>query len=160
MKNVPRLHTKRCSMTGITLYDITNLQEIVEDELFQRFMPELYELVHTIEGLTNFIQTFRTLTQKNDGFLWGVKINNHLIGFVAIMDLTYEPILFYAMHPFHRSKGYTKACVMEVIRFLKKITDKQLKTEVYNDNEASLSLLKDCGFKLTDINDEKSFMLL
>ena len=150
MKIVPVLHTMRCVMTEVTQDDIPFLRIIVEDDLFQKYIPELYEVVSKAEGLVQFINSLNMYVHKNEGFLWGIRKDNHLIGFIAIIDLSCDPTLMYAMHPAYRNQGYTKECVMKAVSFYSTISKTKLQTEVYQDNIASLSILKACGFKKTN----------
>ena len=155
MKKIPELHTNNCVMNAITMDDISVLHEIVEDELFHKFMPELYVVVNSIEGLSNFINSFSIYAQKKDGYLWGIRKKSNLIGFVAIMDLSNKPTVFYAMHPKYSGKGYAKECVFAVVRYYKEISHFPLYTEVFKENLASSAILMYCGFKKTVINGKK-----
>ena len=149
MNTVPELHTLRCVLKEITQADIPVLRQIVDDELFQSFLPELYSLVKTPEGLQQFLYSFDTYLTKNEGFLWGIRKDETLIGFVAIMDLSYEPVLFYAIHPVYRNMGYAKEVVAEVVAHYKTISKNPLHTEVLKENIASHVILYSCGFRHT-----------
>ena len=65
----PILNTQRCKLDGIILHDMDMLRDIVEDSQFRLFMPELYEVVHDIEGMHRFLCSFDMYAQKGDGFL-------------------------------------------------------------------------------------------
>ena len=119
MKTFPTLHTKRCLLREITRDEIPTLREIIEDELFQRFLPELYDTVKTEEGLLQLMRHFDTYVQNEDGALWGIETKGALAGFVAIIDISYDPILFYAIHPNYRNQGYAKEAVSGVVRYFK-----------------------------------------
>lgn len=161
MNAVPVLHTRRCVLREIARDEIPTLRQIVDDDLFQRFLPELYELVKSEEGLHRFIKSFETYAQHDEGVLWGVETDGILVGFVAIMDVSYDPILFYAMHPRHRNQGYAKETISEVARhFIEKFPNLDLHTEVYNDNHASISILQSCGFKDIDYKTSKIVLAL
>lgn len=100
---------------------------------------------------------FDTYAQNEDGTLWGIETEDTLIGFVAIMDISYDPILFYALHPHYRNQGYAKEAVAEVVRYFKdKHPNLHLHTEVYNDNHASISILQSCGFKISGKENKKT----
>jgi RimJ/RimL family protein N-acetyltransferase len=102
----PILYTERCRLDRITLHDVDMLRDIVEDFQFRICLPELYELVQNVDGMYRFLSSFDTYAQNVDGFLWGIWKQNYLIGFVAIMDMSYNPTIFYAVHPEYRNKGY------------------------------------------------------
>lgn len=161
MNIFPTLQTRRCLLREITRDEIPTLREIIEDELFQRFLPELYDTVKTEEGLLQLMRHFDTYVRNQDGALWGIETEGALTGFVAIMDISYDPILFYAMHPHYRNHGYAKETVSEVVRYFKeKHPNLYLHTEVYKDNHASMAILQSCGFMASGQKIEKTMLTL
>lgn len=156
----PILYTRRCRLDRITLLDMDMLRDIVEDVLFQLYLPELYELVHNVDGTHQFLSSFDIYAQNGDGFLWGIWKQNYLIGFVAIMDISHEPSLFYAMHREYRDKGYTKESVAQVVAHYKTISKAPLQTEVYQSNIPSLSILASCGFQVAGSKGNKILLAL
>lgn len=151
----PILYTKRCRLDRITLLDMDMLRDIVEDITFRHFLPELYDLVHNVDGMYQFLSSFDAYAQNGDGFLWGIWKQSYLVGFVAIMDISYEPTLFYAMHREYRDKGYAKESVAQVVAHYKTISKTPLQTEVYQSNIPSLSILATCGFQVVGAKDNK-----
>lgn len=148
MNAVPVLYTERCVLNGITQEDVPTLRHIVNDALFRCFLPELYKLVRSPKGLQRFLDTFGKYLAEDEGVLWGVRKENQLIGFVALMDFSCCPSISYAMHPDFRNQGYAKESVAEAVNYFKTISSQlELQTVVYKDNEASLSILKSCGFR-------------
>lgn len=161
MISFPTLHTKRCILREISRRELSTLREIIEDEQFQRFLPELYDTVKTEEELLQLMSHFDTYVQNEDGALWGIETQDMLIGFVAIMDISYDPILFYAMHPHYRNQGYAKEAVAEIVKYFKeKHYNLHLHTEVYNNNYASISILQSCGFNISGKEQKKNMLML
>ena len=159
MKAVPILHTARCVLSEIRKENMNTLREIVEDEQFQRFLPELYTLVNSNEGLNHFVTTFDKYLSQGDGVLWGIHKDKSLIGFAALMDLTYEPCLFYALHPDYRYQGLAKESIMKVVEYFMVASPNHfIQTEVHVDNKASISILKSCGFKELLVKDGKMYL--
>ncbi len=156
----PILYAKRCRLDRIILLDMDMLRDIVEDIQFRLFLPELYELVHNVDGMFQFLSSFDAYAQNGDGFLWGIWKQSYLIGFVAIMDMSYAPTIFYAMHPKYRDKGYTKEAVAEVVAYYKTISKTPLHTEVYQYNLPSLSILASCGFRVVGSKDNKFLLTM
>lgn len=161
MISFPTLHTKRCILKEISQNEVPTLRQIIEDEQFQRFLPELYNAVKKEEELLQLMRHFDTYVQNEDGALWGIETEDSLIGFVAIMDISYDPILFYAMHPHYRNQGYAKEAVAGVVQYFKeKHPNLHLHTEVYNDNHVSISILQSCGFKISGKENKKTMLTL
>ncbi len=156
----PILYTKRCRLDRITLHDVDMLRDIVEDFQFRLFLPELYELVHNVDGMHKFLSSFDAYAQNGDGFLWGIWKQSYLIGFLAIMDMSYDPTIFYAIHPVYRTKGYAKEVVKEVVAHYRTISKSPLHTEVYPFNLASLAVLASCGFQITGSKGNKLLLEL
>lgn len=151
----PILHTKRCKLDRINLHDMDMLHIIVEDNQFRLFMPELYEVVHDVEGMHRFLHSFETYAKEGEGYLWGIWMKSFLIGFVAIMEVSYDPTIFYAIHPEYRNKGYAKEAVSEVVSYYRTISKVPLHTEVYQNNCASLAVLAFCGFMIVGNKEDK-----
>ena len=153
MNSFPTLHTERCTLSEITQCDIPVLRQILDDAETKRFLPELCEEFSTTESLQQFIASFDKYLFHDEGILWGIRKEDMLIGFIAIMDISSNPTLFYAMHPDCRNQGCAKESVSGVIKHIKVIfPNLKLKTEVYNDNQASISILQSCGFKVDRVN--------
>lgn len=149
MKSVPTLYTAHCVLTSVTLKDLPKLRQVLDDADTQRFLPELCDLYKTEESLQQFIDAFDHYLQHEEGFLWGVRKDDVFIGFIAVMDIPASPTLFYALHPAYRHQGYTKESVSEVVTYCASLNlPITLQTEVYKDNEPSLSILKFCGFEI------------
>ena len=135
------------------------LKEIFEDVETRRFIPELYELLDAPNGLQEFVTIFEQYAQSGEGYLWGIKNNKELVGFVAVMDLSDTPILFYAMHPNHRSCGYMKDALHSVFEYLcNHIAIRTVSTEVYKENSISATLLQQLGFCICYEDDKKVYM--
>lgn len=160
MKSVPILKSKRCILRDVTDEDLCIIQEIMHDNEFQKFLPELYELINSKEGFLQFFKSFSIYLQQNEGFLWGISLNNKFIGFVAIMDISDNPTLFYAIHPLYRNKGFMTECVSTIVSFLAKhkLCD-YIQTEVYDKNIASLTVLLRNGFEKTGYNEDFKIVL-
>lgn len=148
MTTFPEHNTRRCVMRRVTPDDIPALRQIIDDELFLRFLPELYKMVRTNDGLQRFIRIFDTYVQNDDGVLWGITTGGSFVGFIAVMDLSYDPVLFYAVHPKYRNQGIAKESVAAVLDYCRRcFPGLDLHTEIYEDNQASIRLLEDCGFR-------------
>jgi len=156
MKSVHVLHTARCILSAVTSADIPVLRQILDDADTQRFLPELCDAFQTEESLKQLIAFFDSYIRHNEGFLWGIRKEDTFIGFIAVMDIPDNPTLFYAMHPAYRNQGLMKESLKDVIDYTKeKNLFNKLQTEVYQDNEKSLYVLKSCNFIERFTNNKK-----
>lgn len=146
-------------LTRISEDESCLLKETFEDADTRRFLPELYKLLDSPDGLQNFVTAFDNYTQNDEGYLWGIKLSDKLIGFVAVMDLSDAPVLFYATHPNHRSKGYMKDALCGIIDYLSyKRAIRTISTDVYKENSISTTLLQQLGFCVCKEDDKKVYM--
>lgn len=159
MSPTPEITTRHSVLTRISEDESCLLKETFEDADTRRFLPELYKLLDSPDGLQNFVTAFDYYTQNDEGYLWGVKHSNEFVGFVAVMDLSDVPVLFYAMHPNHRSKGYMKDALCGVINYLSdKKAIRTISTDVYKENSISTTLLQQLGFCVCKEDDKKVYM--
>lgn len=156
MSAFPEIKTVRCILKRISNDKIPILKDIFDDAETQKYLPELYPLIDESDGVQNFISVFDSYSETGDGYLWGIHCEDKLLGFVAVVDLSNKPTLFYAMHPDYRSQGYMKESVASLIDLLRDATFCQIiTTEVYRGNEASLYILRYLGFDICNIDDNK-----
>lgn len=160
MNYTPDISTKYSLLTRVSEDEMSILREVFEDVETRRFLPELYELLDTPAGLQKFASTFELYAQNGEGYLWGIKHNNELVGFVAVMDLSDVPAIFYAMHPNHRSRGYMKDALCGVLDYLSgnKAAIRAISTDVYKENNVSINLLQQLGFYVCREDDKKFYM--
>jgi len=158
MTSVPILHTDRCTLSGVSQSDIPVLRQILDDSETQRFLPELCKEFRTTESLQQFVSSFDKYLFQDEGILWGIHIKDTLIGFIAIMDMTTNPTLFYAMHPDSRNNGYMKECIKASMRFVNEVKlCLIIQSEVYCDNVISTKLLTNLNFKLYKQSETKVY---
>lgn len=139
----PLLHTNRCVLSQITDADVTVLWEIFNDNLFSKFLPELSEVFVSQESLKTFIGSFDNYFDDGSGILWGIRLSDKLVGFIAIMDIPDHATLFYAMHPEYRNMRLMSESIDKVINFWTlNYPQIPLNTEVYRANSASLAILQ------------------
>lgn len=159
MNPFPEINARHSVLTRISEDALGLLKEIFDDADTRRFLPELYELLDSSNGIQKFVSTFDLYTQNDEGYLWGIKHYDELVAFVAVMDLSDIPVLFYATHPNHRSKGYMKDALCGVIDYLSyKRTIRTISTDVYKENSISIALLQQLGFCVCKEDDKKVYM--
>lgn len=159
LKQVPVLYTERCELSEIRNADISILQEIIADEETQRFLPELCSIMRTDADIRQVLSTFQLYLQQGEGILWGIRLGNTIIGFIALMELTTTPSIFYAMHPRYRRNGYMDECLKETFVYAKNILGcSTITTLVDKRNRISLNLLK--RHEMTIVKVERNNFIL
>lgn len=159
MNPFPEINARHSVLTRISEDALGILKDIFDDADTRRFLPELYELLDSFDGFQNFVTTFDYYTQNDEGYLWGVKQSGKLVGFVAVMDISCDTTLFYAMHPNYRSCGYMKDALQNVLDYLSnhKVV-RTISTDIYKNNSISINLLQQLGFCVCREDDKKVYM--
>lgn len=157
------LSTTRCTISDVSGPDLEALWQTLDDADTQRFLPKLCQEFPTEDSLHLLVFPI-LLSQINKnfecgkGFFWSIRRGETCIGFVALMDMTTHPTLFYATHPDYRCQGYMKECLLRVIEFAKKkYLFPKVYTEVYPENVISQTLLVNVGFCKVDEKDGKYY---
>ena len=159
MTELPVLKSPRCVLCRITEEDIPIMRQIFSDRLTRKHLSELWTLVKTDEGIMQMLSSFNMYMEQDEGMIWGIRLNGDVIGFVAFMDLSFNPTIIYAMHPTYRSCGYMKECVALSVQYM--LGDglcSYIQTEVHNDNEISMHLLCSIGFRIINQDDTKTHL--
>ena len=159
MNPFPEINTRHSALARISESELDILKEIFDDVETRRFLSELYELLDSSNGIQKFVSTFDLYTQNDEGYLWGVKHCDKLVAFVAVMDFSDIPVLFYATHPNHRSRGYMKDALQSVLGYLsnQKVV-RTISTDVYKENNISINILQQLGFCVCREDDKKVYM--
>lgn len=156
--SVPTLQSDHCTLDEIEENDIAALRTIFSDADTQRYLPDLCDIAQTDDGIKQILKSFCTYLSKKEGILWGIRKHDTLIGFVATMDLSTNPTIFFAMHPKYRNQGYMQESVRLATQYIcgTKLTN-ELHTEVDLNNIASQKVLERCGYK---VKEEQSLRFL
>lgn len=141
MMTLPVFSTTRCNLTEILNSDLDRLRQVAEDDSFKQYLPELYELLKSDNGCKTFISSFNKYAQDGNGFLWAIRADSRLIGFIAIMDIPFNSTIFYAIHPSYRCKGIAKECVHKIVSWYENYySGIPIHTEIYESNKVSLHI--------------------
>ena len=153
------IRTKRSLLNSVSEEDMFVFREIFDDAETRRFLPELYELLNSSDGIQKFISTFELYAQNDEGYLWGIRYNYELVGFIAVMDISDDATLFYATHPNFRSSGCMKDAISAVMDYLRKSSIcTHVSTSVCNDNSVSINILQQLGFVVCKEDDDKVYL--
>ena len=159
MNPFPEINTRYSVLTRISEDKLGILKELFDDADTRRFLPELYDLLDSPDGLQNFIATFVYYSQNDEGYLWGIKHSAEFVGFIAVMDLSDDPALFYATHPNHRFRGYMKDALQSVLGYLSnQKAVRTISTDVYKGNNISINILQQLGFCVCREDDKKVYI--
>ena len=102
--------------------------------------------VVTISDTEDLIDCFFAAYHKGHGVLWGIFQKGWFVGFIGLCDLSFEPLLFYAMDKNYRMKGIMKECVNRVTAYVHECGFPLIKTQVHKGNVASIKVLAHCGY--------------
>lgn len=149
--SVPTLHAEHCTLNEVEENDISALRTIFSDADTQRFLPDLCDIAQTDDDIKQILMSFHTYLSKNEGIIWGIRKHDTLVGFVATMDLSTNPTIFFAMHPKYRNQGYMQESVRLATQYIceAKLTN-ELHTEVDVNNIVSQKVLERCGYKVKE----------
>ena len=76
-----------------------------------------------------------------------------MTGFIAIMDISYDPILFYAIHPNYRNQGYASEAASAILDFaFENLKINKVYAQCDINNPASLGVMRKIG--MTCIDDQ------
>ena len=147
MSSIPQLQTKKCIINEMLHQDAAILQEILDDSLTCQYLPEIAQV-----RAQHLIDFFAFYCDMNEGVLWAIRnVDYRLVGFIAIMDLSMHPTLFYAMHPNFRKQGFMKEAVKEILRYASTKWSGLIYSEVNPVNLVSQHILLSAGFRQNNI---------
>lgn len=156
---VPKLETAHCKLNTIDDTDVPALRVIFSDESTKTFLPELCDVVKSDDGIRQVIKSFATYLKSEEGYLWGIRYDESLVGFIAIMDIPENSTIFYAMNARYRGKGLMTECSKEVVRWFRETHPScELHSEIHKGNAASIRILNNAGFH--QYNEDKSKVYL
>ena len=63
------INARHSVLTRISAEELEILKEIFDDADTRRFLPELYELLDSSNGIQKFVSTFNLYAQNDEGYL-------------------------------------------------------------------------------------------
>lgn len=147
MKTPPTLLSRNCVLSFIGEEDWEILHEIMKDDGVKQFLPDFYNIIKLKEDFLCVMNSFAVLCDKDESIIWGIYLKGSLIGFIGLLDIPQNTTIFYSVDKKFRCKGLAKESVSAVIDYIKKmnLSDK-IYSEVFEDNAASIAVLKNNGF--------------
>lgn len=136
-------------MTKKDAYELFNL--IIIDDV--RSNIDAFSTIASITDAEELIDAFSESYQEGNGIMWGVFKEEHFVGVIGLCDLSFEPIVFYAMDTKWRMQGIMKQCVEKVTTCVRNLGYSSIKTQVHPDNIASKRVLVRCGYNYFEDDD-------
>lgn len=147
MKTPPTLLSRNCVLSFIKEDDWEALHEIMKDEGVKHFLPYFYDIINLKEDFRSVMNSFAVLCDRDESIIWGIYLKGSLIGFIGLLDIPQNTTIFYSVDKNSRCKGVAKESVSAVIDYIKKTNlSDNIYSEVFEDNVASIAVLKYSGF--------------
>lgn len=148
------IKTDRLILKSITIDDLDNLKDmLLNDEIKKTFMiPDF----NNEDELNHMCNRFMEISNDLNRYLFGVYLNNVLIGFVNDCEIEGEEIeIGYVIDPKYKGNGYAtevlKASIVELFR----IGYKKVITGAFVENKASQRVMEKAGMAKTDKIEEE-----
>lgn len=126
----------------------------------KQFLPDFYDIIKLKEDFLSVMSSFAVLCDKDESIIWGIYLNGNLVGFIGLLDIPQNTTIFYSVDKKFRCKGLAKESVSAVIDYIKKKNlSNNIYSEVFEDNVASIAVLKYNGFIPTNRIENKIVFL-
>ena len=149
----PKVATKRLVLREIVKSDFDNLIDIFYDsEVKKTFMlPDF----HSREDALKLANRFKDLSRDYNRFVYGVCLDNRLIGFVNDVFIGENEVeLGYVISPSFKNNGYATETLNACIDLIFKSDFQTVKAGAFEENLASQRVMQKCGMELTDEEEQ------
>lgn len=158
MRPIPVPKSTRCKLSHVRECDFDDLHLIMKDRDVKKFLPEFCEITESKSDFLSVMNSFDVLWDKGISVLWGIYLNDYLVGFIGLLDIPTNATIFYSIEKESRNRGLAKEAVEAVLTF---VSDSELTTEMYSEvfinNIASIKVLMDNGFIEYSKSNDKVF---
>lgn len=161
MNTIPILISQSCVLSPIKKDDLDDLYQIMIEEDVKKYLPEFYEIIESKEDFISVMNSFAILWEKREAIIWGIYHRKKLVGFIGILDIPEKPTILYTIDKAYRGIGIAKDAVARVICYLEE-SDAMTKlfSEVFEDNYASIAVLKFNGFAETGRTENNKILFI
>lgn len=144
----PKVTTKRLVLREILECDFNNLIDIFySEEVKKTFMLPDFSVK---EDALKLAYRFRGLSCDYNRFVYGICLDNRLIGFVNDVFIGENIVeLGYVIHPNFKNKGFATETLSACIDLIFKSGFKTVKAGAFEENLASQRVMQKCGMVLT-----------
>ena len=157
MKEKPSIiKTNRLVLKSIVDDDKNNFINIVSnDEVSLTYMIPTFK---NEQEKINLFNKFIELSNKLDRFVYGIYLNDNLIGFVNDVEKNDEEIeLGYVIYPLYKNNGYATETLTKCIEVLFDMDYKTIKTGAFTSNIASIKVMQKANMNKTDIIEKITY---
>lgn len=158
----PELKSERLFFREITKEDVIDMFEIYSDPETARF--DWYYPIESMDKAREIIDNFQEAYDEKEEITWGVvkKDDNKLIGYCCLGDFEEGPRSCEIGYGFNReywNKGYGTEAVNVLVKYaFEEMNINRIAGTVTLGNDASIKLLKKCGFQQEGIFRQRTFM--
>ena len=149
------INTERLQLHAISSCEADNLIDILSDsEIALTYMLPKFQSRDEAYKLFERIMMF-SITEK---FVYGVYLNNHLIGLINEVDKDESQIeLGYIISTKHKGNGYATEVLKHSIDALFDMGYSSVKTSAFEGNYASMRVMEKCGMKKCDFTESVEY---
>lgn len=140
--------TKRLRLSELKEDNKADLIRILSDEEVGKtyMVPDMSKT----EIQNKIFERFRELSSSDDRFMYGIFLQNRLIGFIHEVDNKgCEIELGYVIDPLHKGNGYASEALSASVKALFDKGYKTVTAGAFEENQASLRVMEKCGMKPT-----------
>ena len=149
------IKTERLTMTSIAEESVNDMCEIfASKEVSLTYMLPVF---NNREDMENLFNRLVTLSNDRGRFVYGIYLDDKLIGFVNDVEMTKSDIeLGYVINPNFKGNGYATEVLIASINALLDMGFKIVKTGAFLENKASFRVMEKAGMTKIDYEDEVS----
>ena len=151
--NREKVLTKRLTLRPIEETDFDNLIDIFfSEEVKKTFMLPDFS---SREDALKLANRFRDLSRDNTRFVYGICLDNRLIGFVNDVFIGENLVeLGYVISPSFKNNGYATEALSTCIKEIFESGFTTVKTGAFEENLASQRVMQKCGMALLDEQEQ------
>ena len=138
------IQTERLCLHSICDQDKDAMVEMFFNaEITQTYMIPEYQ---SKEEAIKLFDRFKELSVSKDHFVYGIYLNDHIIGFINDVEIKEKEIeIGYVIHPAEKNQGYATEVLTEVIKELFAMGFTVVKAGAFEENLASMRVMEKSG---------------
>lgn len=154
LKSKPQsIITERLVMKSISGEDWKDIKDIFSSK--EVSLTYMLPVFNDEEDMVKLFVRFIALSKDDGRFVYGIYLDDKLIGFVNDVEMTKSEIeLGYVINPHFKGNGYATEVLIASISTLFDMGFKVVKTGAFIENKASLRVMEKAGMTKIDYEDE------